>query len=170
MALLLAWFGHLVIPHEWVVPCLLMGNVVHQLANNIQLLLYQVFLFYVYSLGSDWWFFPHKVIIFYFSYCSFYFPQHLIHFDSNSHLMYYLPLFFFLVFNYFCPSILFAQVLLVWLWINMYLCDQKYPFWSSFSISTFRSIVGYIKRFKICVFWVYQGSLLNWSLKHVFWQ
>ena len=46
MDLLIAWFGHLGIPQEWVVPCFLMVDVVHTLINNVLLPLYLLLQFY----------------------------------------------------------------------------------------------------------------------------
>ena len=80
---LVVWFGHLVIPHEWVVPCLLIGDVLHQLSYNDLFPPYWVLLFYVYFLGSYEWYYQHKIWLIYHGYCSFSFTWHVIHFDSN---------------------------------------------------------------------------------------
>ena len=53
MACLIVWFGHLDIPHGWVVLCLLMGDVLHPLVNNFLLSLDMVLLFYFYLMGFD---------------------------------------------------------------------------------------------------------------------
>ena len=90
-AFLIAWFGHLVIPHGWLVLCLLMVDVVHLLVNNLLLTLYLVSLFYLHYMGFDEWFFSHKIMLIYCSYCSLSFPWHVIHFDSSYHLMCSLP-------------------------------------------------------------------------------
>ena len=45
MDCLIWWFVHLVIPHEWVILCLLVVDFVHQIENNFLLPLYWVFLF-----------------------------------------------------------------------------------------------------------------------------
>ena len=51
MACLIVWFGHLVIPHEWVVLCLCMDDLVHPLVNNFLFPLYLVFLFLFFFWG-----------------------------------------------------------------------------------------------------------------------
>ena len=53
MALLIAWYFHLGIPHGWVVLGLLMGDVVHPLVNNVLLPLYMVLLFNFNFMGFD---------------------------------------------------------------------------------------------------------------------
>ena len=53
MAFLIERFGHLGIPHLWVVPCLFMGDVVHSLLNNFLLTLYLVLLIYFYFMGFE---------------------------------------------------------------------------------------------------------------------
>ena len=68
MAFFIAWFGRLVVPHEWVVLCLLMGDVVHPLVKNVLLPLYWVFLFYFHVMGSDEWCCLHKILLIYRSY------------------------------------------------------------------------------------------------------
>ena len=82
-AWLISWFGHLVIPHEWVVLCLLMDNVVYPIENNNVLSQYRWFLFYFYFLGSDEWCCSHKIMLIYHSYCSLSFTWPIIHLDSS---------------------------------------------------------------------------------------
>ena len=72
----------------------LIGYVVHQLENNILLPLYRVLLFSFSLLGYNEWCCFNKVMLIYRSCFSLSFPQHVNRFASNSHLTYYLPLFF----------------------------------------------------------------------------
>ena len=54
---LVTWFGHLGIPHEWVAPYLLIGDVAHQIWYNVLWLLYRSHQFLLYFMGSYEWYY-----------------------------------------------------------------------------------------------------------------